>query len=692
MNLQVEHGKAAHQLQLNALALNELRRLWNGIHTIIVDEISMVLYEMLLAIHQRLCEIFATDDIFGGLNVIAVGDFYQLSPVNGHYIFSTVKRQSKRLASHLWRDFFNMIELEDNMRQRNDQSYLALLNRIRTGDHTEEDMAILMTRTTESKQVNLSESPFARLFPRVSDCDLHNDHELHKLLPKTEVLSLEASHIILENRRCTYGAVSYAHVREELIPDDDKECGGLPRRLKLAIGSEVMLRRNIKCGDGLVNGARGVIVSFKWLRNAVTQPSPGELPEQVFIKFHDPRVGQLSKVPIENGQQEAVPIEPMSVKFYGRQGTVLQRTQLPLILCWAATLHKVQGLSMDAAVLDLGDKVFEPGMAYVALSRVRTLDGVALSSFEPLKVKANKRIHEEMKRLRQKSAACVAVDLDTTTSHAQPSKQSISSPDIQSIPPTVCVPNIDTPLVQSLQCSLKAIVHCADPNSNLMKKWRESHGNEIAAVMLEVNQPSRASFNSFHEVDVVVQEKLLPAFTSQYVPVLTTGSGNCMYNMISLALTGTEQYMVHLRLLTAYSLILHRGHMVEIIRPTATVLLRHQERSAATITHHAEKQWLDLLRGCLQEMSWGNQFHLHALSLILERCICLYGIMRHRILQHEDKQLPAIAEDISATQLQGLFDAKDKRLNNSIAYYPHVERYSPFWDSLIHHTSLQFYL
>ena len=83
-----------------------------------------------------------------------------------------------------------------------------------------------------------------------------------------------------------------------------------------------------------------------------------------------------------------MPIEPMSVRFYGRQGTELQRTQLPLILCWAATLHKVQGLSLIAAVLYLGEKVFKPEMAYVALSRVRTLDGVALSSFEPQKVKA----------------------------------------------------------------------------------------------------------------------------------------------------------------------------------------------------------------------------------------------------------------------------------------------------------------
>ena len=69
----------------------------------------MVSHEVLLAVNQRLCEIFATDDIFGGVNVIAVGDLYQLSPVNGHNIFSSAKVQSRRLASHLWKDFFSMI-------------------------------------------------------------------------------------------------------------------------------------------------------------------------------------------------------------------------------------------------------------------------------------------------------------------------------------------------------------------------------------------------------------------------------------------------------------------------------------------------------------------------------------------------------------------------------------------------------
>ena len=121
LRLQVEHGRTAHQLQLNALALHDLGNLWQGVHTIIIDEVSMVSYQVLKSIHSRLCEIFGNDDMFGGLNVVAVGDLYQLSPVNGSYVFSKKPgRSSGRLASHLWRDYFKVIELEVNMRQQND--------------------------------------------------------------------------------------------------------------------------------------------------------------------------------------------------------------------------------------------------------------------------------------------------------------------------------------------------------------------------------------------------------------------------------------------------------------------------------------------------------------------------------------------------------------------------------------------
>ena len=417
-----------------------------------------------------------------------------------------------------------------------------------------------------------------------------------KLSSTTAIFEFEADHVLLENRRLTYGAVSYEKVTEELIPEDDKECGGLPRRLKMALGAEVMLRCNIKCGDGLVNGAQGVIVGFKWGGKQSTQSSRGALPEIVYVKFHDPRVGQFIKVCIPNGQQEAVAIEPMSVRFYGRQGTVLQRTQVPLILCWAATLHKVQGLSLDSAVLDLGEKGFEAGMSYEALSRVRTLNGIALVKFEPKKLHANKRVDKEMERLRstQHAVACsqpsqdnsevLPVDLSQSQEDEPPTSLqdiSMTETDLDDFLREVLEEmKRDVPVLQlssqeiHTTCTKEVKEFMRNIEDILRSKKKESmeelkelmEANKIAMKTLinEVNKQENDFFNvETHVVDMSVQEELLPSFTSHYVPVRTTGDGNCMYNIISIALHGTEEYAAHLRAITVYSLLENMEHMFE---------------------------------------------------------------------------------------------------------------------------------
>ena len=120
-----------------------------------------------------------------------------------------------------------------------------------------------------------------------------------------------------------------------------------------------------------------------------------------YVKFCDPCVGLVSFVTLEGSSEpEAVPIEPVMAKFYGKQGVTLQCTQLPLLLCWAATIHKVQGVSFDAAVIDLGLKMFEDGMAYVALSRVRTLQGVAVLGLIEKKISSSTVANDEMDKLR----------------------------------------------------------------------------------------------------------------------------------------------------------------------------------------------------------------------------------------------------------------------------------------------------
>ena len=110
-------------------------------------------------------------------------------------------------------------------------------------------------------------------------------------------------------------------VPEQLIPKNDNNCAGIPLTLKLAVGAQVMLRRNIMCRDGLVNGTRGVIVGFKWLDGADHQAQPGLLPSAVLVKFHDPRVGRIHSIPVPGYDSEAVEIRPISAKFFAQQGT-----------------------------------------------------------------------------------------------------------------------------------------------------------------------------------------------------------------------------------------------------------------------------------------------------------------------------------------------------------------------------------
>ena len=205
--------------------------------------------------------------------------------------------------------------------------------------------------------------------------------------------------VILESHSLSHDVTS-PDVPEQLIPKDDNNCTGIPHTFKLAAEAQVMLRRNIMCEDGLVNGTHGEIVGFKWSDGEDHQAQPGILPAAVLLKFHDPRVGCIHSIPVPGCDSEAVEIRPISAKFFAQQGVALQRTQLPLVPCWAATIHKVQGLLLDAAVIDLGPSIFEDGMADVVLSQVCTLDGVALLDLVASKIKASAFVQQEMARLR----------------------------------------------------------------------------------------------------------------------------------------------------------------------------------------------------------------------------------------------------------------------------------------------------
>ena len=172
--------------------------------------------------------------------------------------------------------------------------------------------------------------------------------------------------------------------------------------MQVAIGARVMLRRNMCTGDGLVNGAMGTVTGYDWLGG---QRTAGQQPCGINVLFDNPRVGSITR-----GTSEHLPtiVRPATARFDGTNGRYqFERYQYPLVLAWGVTIHKVQGLSLDKAVMDLGSGIFAHGQAYVALSRVRSLQGVMLvglarSAFDPKqdrKFGGTLDVHREYERL-----------------------------------------------------------------------------------------------------------------------------------------------------------------------------------------------------------------------------------------------------------------------------------------------------
>ena len=102
-----------------------------------------------------------------------------------------------------------------------------------------------------------------------------------------------------------------------------------------------------------------------------------------------------------------------------------------------------------------------------------------------------------------------------------------------------------------------------------LKELMEAKKIAMKTLINEVNKQENDIFNlETHVVDMSVQEELLPSFTSEYIPMRTTGDGNCMYNTISIALHGTEEYTAHLRAISVYSLLENKKHMFEVMKPS----------------------------------------------------------------------------------------------------------------------------
>ena len=343
------------------------RRNWNKIDLLIVDEVSMLSLKILIILDLIARKIKKKPHIpFGGIQLIFSGDFYQLPPVGDEDDPESVKFC---FETPLWNETFlpqtNQLALTKIHRQT-DPKYIKILNNIRVGRITTSTITILTDCT--KKTYTHDENRPTILLPRRRDADKINYSELNKLDQTTEktynttpvletdlpLTAQQIQNLLLFTDKEKEYEINY--LMENIMAE---------KQIRLRIGTVVMCvaNLNVEGPNPIVNGSQGIIIDY---------------------------IDNYPKVKFNNGViQVIIPHVWCSERLPG-----IAIKQIPLIYAWAITIHKAQGLSLDSALIDIGNQIFECGQTYVALSRVKSLEGLYLKGFDYKKIKINRKVNE----------------------------------------------------------------------------------------------------------------------------------------------------------------------------------------------------------------------------------------------------------------------------------------------------------
>jgi ATP-dependent DNA helicase PIF1 len=316
------------------------KRNWKACDLLVIDEISMMTVELLEKlddIGKRMRKCF--DKPFGGIQLLLVGDFCQLPPV---------KQLTFAFESERWTTIVpKVIELTVVQRQK-DPVFQKILTEARAGDLSSVSEALLKERMGLNWKSHRIRPTL--LFPRNAEVNMINDANLKALKGPLKTFDAGISYADLKVAAKT-NIKTEDFKRSVAILDRDAMYRD---KLLLAEEAQVMLITNLDVASGLVNGSRGVVIGFD-------------------AKDGSPIVEFLAG--------NRLPISLHKWEIDGYPGVF--RTQYPLRLAWACTIHKAQGATLDSALIDIGTNTFEYGQAYVALSRVRSLEGLYIHDFTP---------------------------------------------------------------------------------------------------------------------------------------------------------------------------------------------------------------------------------------------------------------------------------------------------------------------
>lgn len=323
-----------------------LRHRYLTTNVLVIDEVSM-LHAHQLDILNQLCQAFRANDLpFGGIQVVLSGDLFQLPPVTKGQTEAQFVTQSQA-----WQQAeIKVCYLEEQYRQT-DSRLESILNAIRYAD-VDEDVFLSLQQRFHTPVDGLAQP--TKLYSHNVDVDTINQQHLQGIDGPT--------------RRFDMNLKGQPQLIQTLVT------GCLaPQMLDLKLGAQVMFVKN-NFDQGYVNGTIGTVVDWGEQDWPIVQTLDGSY----------------------------VQSQPASWTITEDDKVKAEITQVPLRLAWAITIHKSQGMSLDAAEVDLS-KSFVPGMGYVALSRVRTLDGLSLKGMNNTALRINEQVLDLDQDLRRQS-------------------------------------------------------------------------------------------------------------------------------------------------------------------------------------------------------------------------------------------------------------------------------------------------
>jgi ATP-dependent DNA helicase PIF1 len=346
-------NKPAREIIANLFSpkLSKIRRRIKLARILAIDEISMISAATFDLLNEVLKAVRQNEKPFGGLQIILFGDFFQLPPIekpdqDSQYCFSSKAWEELNLKNFI---------LQKSYRQK-DEDFVRVLENIRYGKISESDVKILSSRIIKDKTSVVPRSTI--LVTHNFQMNQINQYELNKIPELTQVFNAEF-----------FGD-------EKKFDFLTKNCIANPN-LELKTNAQVMMIKNTYQKEGIINGSLGVIKDFSEKKNyPVVEFQNGKIltigkEEWVIEKFDN----EKNKMIVEAGMR-----------------------QIPLILSWAITIHKSQGMTLDKIRCSLG-RAFAYGQIYVALSRVKNLDGLYIEDLALDKITTNKQVSDFYSKL-----------------------------------------------------------------------------------------------------------------------------------------------------------------------------------------------------------------------------------------------------------------------------------------------------